>query len=134
MIAEDGQIYRLLEDPKPIGRCYKCSYYTKCTDTKNEPCRLDGGKKVNYLKRIPLKGTLNVDDVTFTKTRVKFKGQLADKCIVKSLIHDSEFMLGQNVWPLFSDIYWYDMRYADLKEHLERNIALLKGLMAISPP
>ena len=133
MIAEDGLVYRLLQDPKPIGRCYKCDYYTKCTDTKCEPCRIDGGKKVNYLKRIPQKGTLNVDDVTFTKTRVKYKGQLADKCIVKSLIHDSEYMLGQNLWPLFSDVYWYDMRYSDLKEQLERNIALLRGLIAISP-
>lgn len=132
MIAEDGVMYRLLRDPKPIGRCYKCDYYTKCTKSQEEPCRLDGGKKVNYLKRIPLKSTLNLEDITFTKTRVKYKGQMADKCLVKSLLHDTEFMLGCNVWPLISDIYWYDMRYANLKESLEKNVTLLKGLIAIS--
>lgn len=132
MIAEDGVMYRLLTHPKPIARCYKCDYYTKCTKPQEEPCRLDGGKRVNYLKRIPVDCSLNIENITFTKTRVKYKGQMADKCQVKSLLHETEFMLGRNVWPLYSDIYWYDMRYADLKEPLEKNVTLLKGLIAIS--
>ena len=136
MVFEDGIPYRVIDDNKPMAKCYKCARYPICDKKSDAPCMEIKG--LGYLKIIPVMDKeskwFNVKDITFTKTRVKYKGRLSDKCEVKSLIHETEYMLGNIVWPLVTDIYWYDMRYSELKEHLERNVSLLNGLMAMSRP
>ena len=134
MVLENGVPYRVIDDNKPMAKCYKCDLYSRCEKKSDAPCMEIKG--LGYLKQIPLKDKNvcfgDIEDVTFTKARVKYKGIIADKCMIKSLIRDTEKLLGNTTWPLVSDIYWYDMRYSELKEQLERNIALLRGLIAIS--
>lgn len=136
MVLEDGVPYRVIDDNKPMAKCYKCARYAICEKKSDAPCMEIKG--LGYLKRIPVVDGVSkwfdVKDITFTKKRVKFRGKQSDKCEVKWLIHESEFMLGNTVWPLVTDIYWFDMRYSELKEHLERNVSLLNGLMAMSRP
>lgn len=136
MVLEDGVPYRVIDDNKPMSKCYKCALYSKCDKKSDAPCMEIRG--LGYLRKLPVTDEswqqIDVKDITFTKMRVKYKGRQSDKCEVKWLIHGTEYMLGNNVWPLVTDIYWYDMRYSELKEHLERNVSLLNGLIAMSRP
>lgn len=69
---------------------------------------------------------INIADIDFSKPRVRYKGEVQDKCSLSGLIHDTAFMLGNTSWPLWSDIYWDTARYDELRDRLIKNVNALK--------
>lgn len=70
---------------------------------------------------------VSIEDLDFSKPRVRYKGEVQDKCALSGLIHDTAFMCGNTSWPLWSDIYWDSARYDELKERLIENVNKLKA-------
>lgn len=52
--------------------------------------------------------------IDMTRPRVRYNGEVLDKCSLSDLIHDVAFMAGNKAWPLWSDIYWYSATYKEL--------------------
>ena len=130
LIYENGTTYRTISTLSPRAKCYKCDFYARCMkDGKNQPCMIF--KDNVYLKELPVEDSTTTDwnEFDFSKAYVKYKGKRIDKCSVKNYIHDSEYQLGNVVWPLVSDIYWYDMPYIELKNKLKENVYLLRALI-----
>ena len=51
--------------------------------------------------------------------RVRCNGHALEKCELSGLIHELALRAGWDAWPLASDIYWYKMTYAELRESLD---------------
>ena len=73
------------------------------------------------------------EDVDFSHPKVRYKGVVMDKIGLKSLIHDTEFMLRNDAWPLSTDIYWNDLRYDELVKRLKENIYTIDILIKYNP-
>ena len=130
LIYENGTAYRVMTSNSPLAKCYKCDIYEMCPKyTINKPCRpfVDNV----YLKELPVEDSTAPDwnEFDFSKAYVKYKGKRIDKCSVKNYIHQSAYQLGNDAWPLLSDIYWYDMPYIELKNKLKENVYLLRALI-----
>ena len=120
----DGHMYLVVEYEKPKAKCYKCALYNTCGHVGTEACDAFSGNC--YFVEVPRKiRDVNIEEIDFTKSRVKYKGITQDKCGVKGLIHDTELALGNNVWPIYTDIYWFDTPYWQLREKLLRNVQTL---------
>ena len=123
-IEKDGHMYLAVEFEKPMAKCYKCALYATCGHIGTEACDAFSGNC--YFIEVPRKDSwVNIEDIEFTKTRVKYLNVTQDKCGVKSLIHNTEYALGNTIWPIYSDIYWFDMSYKELREKLLKNVQTL---------
>ena len=121
---KDGHMYLAVEYGKPKAKCYKCALFQKCACGTIAPCDTFSGSC--YFIEVPRESVgVDFDAIEFTKTRVKYKGTTLDKCGVKNLVHDTEYALGNTVWPIYSDIYWFDMPYKELRERLLKNVQTL---------
>jgi len=69
---------------------------------------------------------VDISEIGFSKPRVRYKGRVQDKCDLSFLIHETAFMCGNTIWPLWSDIYWDTARYDELRERLQENVNKLK--------
>lgn len=56
----------------------------------------------------------DLEKIDMTRPRVRYNGEVLDKCSLSGLIHDVAFMAGNTSWPLWSDIYWYSATYKEL--------------------
>ena len=120
----DGHMYLAVGYEKAKAKCYKCALYCNCKCGTIAPC--DNFPGNCYFIEVPRKDSwVNIEDIEFTKTRVKYLNVTQDKCGVKSLIHNTEYALGNTVWPIYSDIYWFDMPYKELRERLLKNVQTL---------
>lgn len=61
---------------------------------------------------------INIQDIDFSKPRVRYQGEVQDKCDLSFLINEVALMAGNGDWPLHSDIYWHSSKYSELKETL----------------
>lgn len=129
LIYLNGVVYRIIPSSAPRAKCYKCDLYEFCPKYVNKACQ-PFGENV-YFKEVPVEYSTAPDwnDFDFSKKFVKYKGKRIDKCEVKTHIHTAAYQLGNIVWPLTSDIYWYDMRYEELKKDLENKVYLLRALI-----
>lgn len=130
IIYEIGITYRVISTNKPLAKCYKCDLYGFCPkEAVNKPCA--PFKHNVYFKEIPVEDSTAPDwnDFDFSTKFVKYKGKRINKLSIKNYIHQSAFQLGNIAWPLFTDIYWYDMGYAELKKDLENKVYLLRALI-----
>lgn len=131
LIYQNGVTYRVIPSNLPLARCYKCDLYEVCPKKDvNKACQ--PFKSNVYFKEVPVKDSTAPDwnDFDFSKKFVKYKCKRLDKSELKSYIHTAAFQLGYTVWPLMTDIYWYDMRYEELKKNLENKVYLLRALIA----
>lgn len=130
-VEYQGHFYLVVDDNVNIGgrrmACYNCALYKECTKDREFAFCDEFREPVHFIE-VPRKNKcydVNIDDISFTKTRVRYKGKTIDKCEVKTLIHNTEFLLGNYVWPIYSDIYWFDIPYEDLKKKLFHNVQAL---------
>lgn len=126
----NGVTYRVIPSNLPHARCYKCDLYEVCPKKEvNKACQ--PFRENVYFKEVPVESTIRPDwnDFDFSTKYVKYKGKRIDKCELKTHIHTAAFQLGNTIWPLVTDIYWYDMRYAELKKDLENKVYLLRALI-----
>lgn len=56
----------------------------------------------------------DLEKIDMTRPRVRYNGEVLDKCSLSGLIHDVAFMAGNTYWPIWSDIYWYSATYKEL--------------------
>lgn len=135
MITENGAfLARYLTTKQVGGKCYRCAYYKYCTrDHWNACSELSG----TYLFVKPFTDStiacVHPSDFDFSKAKVRYKGEVVDKFGLKSLIHDTEFMLRNDAWPLPTDIYWENYTYDELKNILKANVQTLDILLKFSP-
>lgn len=127
----NGEFYRVIEDTirTSMGRCYKCDLYKQCTKDSIGDCK--DLKCLCHFIKIPRKNSLydvRAEDFDFSKSKVRYKGQVKDKCTLASLIHCVEYQIGQTVWPLVTDIYWFDYDYNYLKTKLEQCVKTLRAI------
>lgn len=130
LIYLNGVSYRIMPSVLPRARCYKCDLYEACPKkSENKPCQ--PFRSDVYFKEVPIDDSTapDWDDFDFSHKFVKYKGKRIDKCEVKTHIHTAAYQLGNIVWPLMTDIYWYDMGYAELKVDLENKVYLLRALI-----
>lgn len=134
MITEEGAFLARYRTTKLVGgKCYACAYYKFCNKDHWNACSELSG---SYNFTTPILGTdmrVNPADVDFSGKRVKYKGEVMDKCGLSRLIHDTEFMLRNDGWPLSTDIYWDNMLYDELKKRLKANIYALDILIKYNP-
>lgn len=130
-IEHEGHFYLAVDDLVSFGgrcaACYNCALYKECPKDKRLAFCEEFQGNVHFIE-VPRKNEhydVNIDDISFTKTRVKYKGITVDKCTLKTLIHDTEFLLGNCIWPIYSDIYWFDTPYKDLMKKLFHNVQAL---------
>lgn len=126
----NGVTYRVIPSNLPHARCYKCDLYEVCPKKEvNKACQ--PFRENVYFKEVPVESTIGPDwnDFDFSTKYVKYKGKRIDKCEINTHIHTAAFQLGNTIWPLVTDIYWYDMRYAELKKDLENKVYLLRALI-----
>lgn len=64
-------------------------------------------------------GDINEGDIDLSGKRVRYKGEVQDKCGLSNVIHKVASKHGNGNWPLWSDIYWYSATYSELREYLE---------------
>lgn len=131
LIYQHGVTYRVIPSNLPLAKCYKCDLYEICPKkAENKPCQ--PFKSNVYFVEVPrdFSSAPDWDDFDFSKKFVKYKDKRIDKCEIKTHIHSAAFQLGNTVWPLITDIYWYDMRYEELKKDLENKVYLLRALIA----
>lgn len=127
----NGEFYRVVEDTIRTGggRCYKCDLYKYCTSNTVGEC--EEVKALCHFIKIPRKNSLydvNAEDFDFSKAKVRYKGEVKDKCALSTLIHCVEYQIGQTVWPLATDIYWFDYDYKYLKTKLEESVKMLRAI------
>lgn len=63
---------------------------------------------------------IQLDLIDMTRPRVRYNGEVQDKCQLAGLIHDVALMAGNSIWPLYSDIYWDSATYVYLKAELNK--------------
>lgn len=134
MITEEGAFLARYRTTKQVtGKCYSCAYYKFCKKDHWNACSELSG---SYNFVTPILGTdmhINPADVDFSGKRVKYQGKVMDKQGLSRLIHDTEFMLRNDAWPLTTDIYYQDMYYDMLVERLKANIYTLDILIKYNP-
>ena len=134
MITEEGAFLARYRTTKQVaGKCYACAYYKFCEKGHWSACSELSG---SYNFVTPILGTdmhVNPANVDFSGKRVKYQGKVMDKCGLSKLIHDTEFMLRNDEWPLTTDIYYQDMYYDMLVERLKANIYTLDILIKYNP-
>lgn len=130
LVYLNGVTYRIVPTNLKLSRCFKCDLYEDCPKWDvNKACQ--PFKENVYFREVPLKSTIapDWDDFDFSTKFVKYKGKRIDKSELKTHINTASYQLGNTIWPLTSDIYWYDMRYAELKKELENKVYLLRALI-----
>lgn len=70
---------------------------------------------------------IEIESIDMSKPRVRYKGQVQDKCALSGLIHDVALMAGNSVYPMWSDIYWDSARYDELRDYLTKWIEKYKS-------
>lgn len=135
MITEEGAfLARYLTTKQVAGKCYACAYYKSCNKDHAGACSNLSGC---YYFVTPILNSenmrVNPADVDFSGKRVKYQGKVMDKCGLSRLIHDTEYMLRNDGWPLTTDIYWDTMLYDELKRRLKANIYTLDILIKYNP-
>lgn len=135
MITEEGAFLARYRTTKQVaGKCYSCAYYKFCKKGHFGAC-IDLSPSYNFVKPNLDSESMHVNpaDVDFSGKRVKYQGKVMDKCGLSKLIHDTEFMLRHDGWPLTTDIYWDTMLYDELKKRLKANIHTLDILIKYNP-
>lgn len=135
MITQEGAfLAKYLTNKQKKGKCYSCAYYKFCSKKKWAACDELSGS-YHFVRPRLNSPTMQVkpDDVDFSHPKVRYKGVVQDKLGLRTLIHDTEFMLGNDDWPLTTDIYWDCMLYADLRKLLMENIRTLEILIKYNP-
>lgn len=130
LIYQSGRSYRAICANRPLAKCYRCDLYEACPKkTEDRPCL--PFKENVYFKEVPVECSYAPDwnDFDFSTKFVKYKGKRIDKCEVKTHIRTAAHQLGNTIWPLLTDIYWYDMKYEELKKDLENKVYLLRALI-----
>lgn len=135
MITQEGAfLAKYLTTKQTAGKCYRCAFYKYCTKERWNACNELSGS-YHFVKPILDSPTMQVrpEDVDFSHPKVRYKGVVMDKIGLKSLIHDTEFMLRNDAWPLSTDIYWNDLRYDELVKRLKENIYTIDILIKYNP-
>ena len=125
IVEIDGELYLTIKHNDDVGRCYHCALYKNC-----QLMICSSMKNVRFWK-IPKESRVDLDAIVFYKRKVKYKGQFIDKCGAATLIHDCEAMLGNQIWPLHSDIYWFDTTFEELRTKLLHDVTLLRSLFEL---
>lgn len=135
MITQEGAfLAKHLTNKQQKGKCYSCAFYKFCSKKAWAVCdKLSGS--YHFVKPRLNSPTMQVnpDDVDFSHPKVRYHGVVMDKLGLRSLIHDTEFMLGNDAWPLTTDIYWNDILYEDLRQLLMENVRTLNILIKYNP-
>ena len=63
---------------------------------------------------------VRIEEIDFSKPRVRYQGKVQDKCDLSFLIHEVALSAGNSVWPLYSDIYWDTALYKELVDDLKK--------------
>lgn len=116
------------------GKCYKCAFYKHCKDDQWNACNELAG--ATYFVKPKLNSdTMCIDlaDIDISKPKVRYKGIVVDKFGLHSLIHDTDYMLGNEAWPTAIDIYWDNYTYESLKKRLISNVRTLEILIKYNP-
>lgn len=117
-----------------FGKCYKCAFYKHCTDNQWRACNEMAGSTYFVKPRLNLESiNVNPADLDFSNPKVRYKGEVVDKYGLHSLIHDTDFMLGNEAWPTAIDIYWDNYTYESLKKRLISNVRTLEILIKYNP-
>lgn len=135
MITEEGAFLARYRTMKQVaGMCYSCAYYKFCKKGQRLACGKMTGN-YNFVKPYLNSESQRVNpaDVDFSGKRVKYQGKVMDKYGLSLLIHDTEYMLHNEAWPLSTDLFYDDMHYDMLKEHLKANIYTLDILIKYNP-
>ena len=116
------------------GKCYKCAFYKHCTDDQWAACTEMAGSTY-FVKPKLDSDTMCIDlaDVDISQPKVRYKGEGVDKFGLHSLIHDTDYMLGNEAWPTAIDIYWDNYTYESLKKRLISNVRTLEILIKYNP-
>lgn len=135
MITQDGAfLAKFLPGNQQKGKCYSCAYYKFCPKKQWAACdELSGSYHFIRPRLISPTMMVNPDDVDFSHPKVRYMGVVQDKLGLRTLIHDTEFMLGNDAWPLTTDIYWDSILYEELKKQLQENVRILDILIKYNP-
>lgn len=130
----NGKFYRLKHvflSKHIVGRCYKCALYEHCD--KGMPKLCGDMKDTAYFVQVPRssnKEIENINDFDFSKPKARYRGEVLDKCSMSHWIHVTDFMLGNDDWPTYYDIYWDSAKYDEMKNELKDNVELLRRISA----
>ena len=128
----NGHFYRLKDvftSKHVVGRCYKCALYEHCD--KGMPKLCGSIKSTGYYIKVPRSYGNEIEDLNgfdFSKPKVRYRGKVQDKCSLSHWIHVTDFMLGNDSWPTYYDIYWDSAKYDEMRNELKENVDLLRRI------